>query len=80
MTIWPVMPSLTQNAHLHIRAIGYGRVVGSTHIQNPPSPGSVVTFSGDLLTVQNSVAVLAVDEMTYLPTAAVQPNDMEAID
>jgi hypothetical protein len=76
LTIWPLMPELTQNAHLHVRAIG----TGFNQLHQIPSPDAVVTFSGTLLAVHNAVAVLSLDEITFLPTAPMQPIDMEAID
>jgi hypothetical protein len=52
----------------------------------PPCLNSVITFSGDLLTVQDSATIVSVDEIAYLSHPGVfhdspdhRRNEMEAI-
>jgi len=70
-TAWPLIPSLSESAHLHVCA-NFNQII--IQHQRIPECNEVVTFSGNLLAMQQKVAIVALDEITYLPrtTATVQ--------
>ena len=67
LSVWSSIPTGAANTHLDIRAI----ISRKTNWPFPslclPCPNSLVSFCGNLITVENEVAVVALDDMTFLP-------------
>jgi hypothetical protein len=87
MTVYPVIGGASANAHLEIRAVLRCNLFALNPAQRLPGLNSVVTFSGDLLTVEETVAIVSLDKITYLPHPGIFHNhvhetrvEVEAVD
>lgn len=67
LTVATAIPRGAANTHLTIRAV----IESNTKWQHPeqylPCPNSIISFSGNLIGVHENVAIIAIDDMTFLP-------------
>jgi hypothetical protein len=67
MTIRQMIRGASPRAYLGIHATLRSRAMWPPHNARIPSTNSTVTITGALLSVEGDVAVMAVDDIAYIP-------------